>query len=200
MTSGCIRPLLLALLGLIWLSQTAHPESYQDIQAKRPDLFHPQTGYRIDRQRAPTPDDIPPPALHIDADKAAALLVQGALALDVFGASQSRFDELDGRWLVSKQRQSLPGAVWLPETGRGVLDETMSSYLSANLARLTGPDRTRPIIVFCVADCWMSWNAAQRIAKLGYKSVYWFRHGTDGWLDTGRKLTPVDPVPVNVDE
>lgn len=200
MSVTSLRVFLLTLLCVAWFGEAVFAASYTDIRAKRPELFHPETGYRIDRQRAPTPDDIPPPSELIDADQAADLLAKGALALDVFGALQSRYDELDGKWLVSQRRSSLPGAVWLPETGRGVLDKTISGYLSSNLKRLTKANTAHPIIVFCVADCWMSWNAAQRIVQLGYQQVYWLRHGTDGWLDTGRKLEPVDPVPVDVDE
>ena len=121
------------------------------------------------------------------------------LAIDVFGAAQSRYDELDGTWLVSKTRYSLPGAIWLPEVGRGRLAKEMQDYLAGNLQRLTSFDKDHPIMVFCVADCWMSWNAAQRISELGYTQVYWYRLGTDGWQDIGEPLHPVDPVPVAVD-
>lgn len=172
---------------------------YREHQARRPELFDSATGYRIGRQRAPTPDDIPGPARLVSPQEARALLADGAVALDVFGAAQSRFDELDGTWLVSNQRLSLPGAVWLPEVGRGRLSEEMERYLSQNLLRLTGGAKDHAIVVYCVADCWMSWNAAQRIAGLGYQRVYWFRLGTDGWLDIGAPLAPVDPVPVTVD-
>lgn len=172
---------------------------YAEHQELRPDLFDPATGYRVGRQRAPTPDDIPAPAVLVSPQEARDLLDAGAVALDVFGAQQSRFDELDGTWLVSKQRLSLPGAVWLPEVGRGQLSAVMQRYLAEGLIRVTGGDRARPLVVYCVADCWMSWNAAQRISALGYTRVYWFRLGTDGWLDIGGALVPVDPVPVNVD-
>ncbi|SMX32809.1 sulfurtransferase [Maliponia aquimaris] len=188
---------LVLLLMLLATPPGAAP--YAEHQARRPDLFDPQTGYRIGRQRAPTPDDIPGPALLVSPLEARDLLAAGAVALDVFAAQQSRFDELDGTWLVSEARLSLPGAVWLPEVGRGVLSEDMTRYLGDNLERLTGGDRTRPLVVFCVADCWMSWNAAQRIAAMGYLRVYWFRLGTDGWLDIGGDLAPVDPVPVAVE-
>ena len=67
------------------------------------------------------------------------------------------------------------------------------------LARLTGGDRGRALLLFCVADCWMSWNAAQRAASLGYRDVAWFRLGVDGWLDEGRALAPVAPTPVDVE-
>lgn len=187
------------LVALLVLATPVWAETAASIRDRRPDLFHPETGLRIARQRAPTPEDIPAPAIVVDADETADLLEVGALALDVFGALQSRFDELEGTWLVRGPRDSLPGAVWLPEVGRGILDATMERYLRDNLLRLTDANMNRPIVVFCVADCWMSWNAAQRIALYGYTQVYWFRLGTDGWLDTGRTLMPTDPVPVDVD-
>lgn len=188
---------LLVLFCLFALPVQAAP--YADHQARRPELFDPETGYRIGRQRAPTPDDIPAPAVLVSPEEARDLLNDGAVALDVFAAQQSRFDELDGTWLVSKQRLSLPGAVWLPEVGRGQLGDEMEDYLAINLERMTQGDKARALLVYCVADCWMSWNAAQRIAALGYSRVYWFRLGTDGWLDIGEDLVPVEPVPVNVD-
>lgn len=189
----------LCLMFICAVALPAGAAPYADLQRLRPELFDAQTGYRVGRQRAPTPDDIPGPALLVSPQEARALLGAGAVALDVFAAQQSRFDELDGTWLVPEGRQSLPGAVWLPEVGRGVLSEEMQMYLADNLERLTAGDRAHPLVVFCLADCWMSWNAAQRIAAMGYQRVYWFRLGTDGWLDIGGTLEPVAPVPVKVD-
>ena len=190
-----LAALMVAAMGASGLQA----ESTESIRDRKPDLFHPDTGLRIARQRAPTPDDIPGPATMVDAVTVAGLLQSGALAIDVFGALQSRYDELDGTWLVRGPRDTLPGAVWLPEIGRGVLTAEMQAYLASNLARLTHGDLARPVIVLCVADCWMSWNAAQRIADLGYSQVHWFRLGTDGWLDEGYTLMPVMPVPVAVE-
>jgi PQQ-dependent catabolism-associated CXXCW motif protein len=188
------------VLVSLCLAGPAGAESFAEAQAKRPELFDPETGYRIGRQRAPTPEDIPPPARLVGSVEAAALIAAGALVLDVYGAAQSRFDELDGTWLVSEPRLSLPGALWLPETGRGQLDPVMQAYLADNLAAAMGGDLDRPIVVFCIADCWMSWNAAQRISAMGYSAVHWYRLGTDGWLDEGWTLERVDPVPVGVDD
>lgn len=187
------------IMALLLLSTPVFADSYAEHRERRPELFDPETGYRIGRQRAPTPDDIPPPAKLVSPEEARELILDGAIALDVFGAAQSRFDELDGTWLVSKVRESLPGAIWLPETGRGRLDGVMSGYLEDNLAEMTGGDFNRDLVVFCIADCWMSWNAAQRIASIGYQKVYWYRLGTDGWLDLGEPLEVVSPVPVRVD-
>ena len=187
------------VLFFLSLSSPALAESFESIRARKPDLFHPETGLRISRQRAPTPDDIPKPIKVVDAAITKNLIERGAIALDVFGALQSRYDELDGTWLIGKKRKSIPGAVWLPEVGRGVLAEAISNYLRLNLKHLTKGDRNIPIVTFCVSDCWMSWNAAQHIAKLGYSNIHWFQLGTDGWLENGGKLVSVDPVPVNVD-
>lgn len=191
--------MILRLLLCCMLALPAAAEPYASIQGRRPDLFDPETGLRVARQRAPTPDDIPAPAILIDPHEARALIDGGAVALDVYGAAQSRFDELDGTWLVAEPRLSLPGAIWLPETGRGRLSAQMEAYLAANVARATSDDRDHPIVVYCIADCWMSWNAAQRLAGMGYSAVYWYRLGTDGWLDEGWPLAPVEPVPVTVD-
>jgi len=172
--------------------------SFEELREKRPDLFHENSGLRIDRYRAPTPDNVPG-AERVDAKAAKRLIEKGALAIDVFGAPQSRFDELDGTWMVSKQRLSIPGTVWLPEVGRGSNNETIQAYFAQHLTRLSGGDKSCPIVLFCIADCWMSWNAVQRATALGYKNVYWLAEGTDGWLDEGWSLTPVDPVPVDVE-
>ncbi len=187
------------VLVLLCLLPSARAESYIEIRERKPSLFHPETGLRIARQRAPVPDDIPWPITKVSAPEAAALIELGAVALDVFGALQSRYDELDGTWLVGKKRMSIPGAVWLPEVGRGTLAPDMALYLKSNLERLTGGKLDHPIVAFCVSDCWMSWNAAQHIVALGYTRVSWFNLGTDGWLESGRSLKQVDPVPVKVD-
>lgn len=186
------------LAGIAGLT-TSMAETYKSIQLRKPDLFHPQSGLRIEQQRAPVSDDIPSPAKRVDVEQVAKLQDEGAVLLDVFGALQSRYDELDGTWLVGTPRQSIPGAVWMPEVGRGVLTPEIDAYLTGNLEELTGGDKSVPIVTFCVSDCWMSWNAAQRIARFGYTNVNWFPTGTDGWLESGRKLAQLDPVPVDVD-
>ena len=198
---GLGRAICLCTLVLVFspFPDPTKAAGYVEMQQKRPDLFHAETGYRVSKQRGPTPDDIPAPVTVIDTLAARELVANGAVAIDVFGARQSRYDELDGTWLVSKTHFSLPGAVWLPETGRGTLTAEMQRYLEANLVRLTSGNRATPIVVFCVADCWMSWNASQRISRLGYENVYWFRLGTDGWREQGLPLEPATPVPVDVD-
>lgn len=193
------RPSAAAFLALALFAAPAAAETFASLRAAHPDLFHPETGYRIAEQRAETPDDVPAPVRLVDVAEAAALLDEGAVAVDVFGAPEGRYDEIDGSWAVAGPRLSLPGATWLPEVGRGVLGNDLRRYLESNLERLTDGDRARPLVVFCVSDCWMSWNASQRIAALGYGEVSWFRGGVDGWRAAGRPLAPAMPVAVEVD-
>lgn len=187
-----------ALLALVLLmAAPAQAETSAEAQARRPALFDPVTGYRIERQRAPTPSDIPGAAKRIDVETARGL--KDAILIDVFATRLGRYDEFDGTWMGERARETIPGAVWLPEVGRGILTDAIDEYFRDNLARLAAGDPCRPVVLFCIADCWMSWNAAQRVASYGYTNVHWLREGTDGWLDAGYDLEPVEPVPVTVE-
>ena len=37
------------------------------------------------------------------------------------------------------------------------------------------------LVIYCQANCWMSWNAAKRALSYGYPNVAWYPEGTDGW-------------------
>ncbi|WP_126718429.1 hypothetical protein [Sphingomonas ginkgonis] len=52
---------------------------------------------------------------------------------------------------------------------------------------------TAPLVVFCRADCWMSWNAAKRLRAWGFGDVRWYPAGSDGWAEMGRPLVAVRP-------
>ena len=83
----------------------------------------------------------------------------------------------------------------MPETARGALSPQVSRWFARRVARLTRGDKTRPIVTFCLADCWMSWNAARRLRALGYRDVRWFAEGTDGRRDAGLPLAAASPEP-----
>lgn len=183
------------LIILLLLAQTAAAEGYRDIMARKPDLFHRDTGMRVERYQAPLAEDIPGPVQVADFAGLLRLRAAGALLVDVYSLQNNRFDELDGSWEVRKPRLSLPGAIWLPETGRGTLAEGIADYLEARLAEHAVG---RPVVVFCNADCWMSWNAAQRVAALGYET-WWWPLGVHGWTDEGLELVLVKPLPVSVE-
>ena len=97
-------------------------------------------------------------------------------------------------WLAPVRR-NIPGTVWLPNTGFGELPVEEENYLRANLERLTRGDRSRSIVFYCLADCWMSWNAARRALAWGYTSVIWYPDGTDAWEAAGLPLEESFPTP-----
>jgi PQQ-dependent catabolism-associated CXXCW motif protein len=94
-----------------------------------------------------------------------------------------------------KPRRTIPGAVWLPDTGYGALAPAMEAWLRVSLERITGGDRAKLVVMFCLRDCWMSWNAAKRALALGYTNVAWYPDGTDGWADEDLPLEDAQPAP-----
>ena len=85
----------------------------------------------------------------------------------------------DTPWLPT--HRSLPGAVFLQGGGKGTDDPAYADAFKVRVAALTGADRAKPIVTFCHPDCWGSYNAARRLAALGYTHVYWYRDGVEGW-------------------
>ncbi|MDP2740597.1 MAG: PQQ-dependent catabolism-associated CXXCW motif protein, partial [Pseudorhodobacter sp.] len=58
-----------------------------------------------------------------------------------------------------------------------------------------GGDPERPVVFFCLSDCWMSWNAATRALNYGYTRVFWYPLGTDGWAAQGYPTEALEPEP-----
>ena len=164
-----------------------------------PEHFDAETGYRISRYRAPTPETAPG-ATTITVDEVKGIIRrERAVLIDAMPGEGAGADPKTGEWRLVKTRAHIPGSVWLPDVGRGRLTPAMESYFKANLDRLTGGDRARALIIYCVADCWMGWNAAKRAASYGYTHIYWFPDGTDGWRDWAGDLVPATPVPLPPD-
>lgn len=89
--------------------------------------------------------------------------------------------------------QSIEHAKWLPNVGYGILSEEVDSYFRRNLTALTRGDLSKPIVFFCLRDCWMSWNSAKRAMAYGYTRIYWFPDGTDAWQEIGQLVVDVQP-------
>ncbi|MCP8892003.1 rhodanese [Sphingomonas faeni] len=153
----------------------------------------PATGYRTAHYRAivpAAPEGVP----RIDTATVARLLAKKhAILIDVMPAEGGVRDAATGVWRLARPRPSIAGAHWFPEAGRGVVDPGIATWFETGIASLRGKRDPRPLIVFCLADCWMSWNASRRLAKAGYGQVYWYADGTDGWSESGRPL--VDALP-----
>lgn len=154
----------------------------------------PATGLRMGQYRAPTPPSVPGAAtLGVaavqDARKA------GAVLIDVMAQQGGGADPATGQWRIQKPRDHIPGSVWLPDVGMGALTPRMDLYWRQSLERLAGPPPGKAVVFYCLADCWMSWNASRRAVRMGYAQVGWFPAGTDGWSEAGLPLVPADPPP-----
>ena len=155
-------------------------------------------GYRSAHYRAPTPLQVPHGQTLDTRGLQALLQRERPLLIDVQAvAVRPELAEFGLSWLPSEPRYSLPGATWLPNVGYAQLSPGMDGYFRSQLARLSGGDRSRPIVIFCVIDCWMSWNAVQRAYRYGYRNLYWYRDGTDLWAAKGMPLEVVQPVPLD---
>ncbi|MGQ2933685.1 rhodanese-like domain-containing protein [Sphingopyxis sp.] len=164
------------------------------LPAAEASLFNAE-GYRIASYRAPIAQA--PPGTHRIAPAAAASLRpdDDAVFIDVMPAQGGRRDPRTGVWTLAEQRLSIPGAHWFPEAGRGEPEPDIARWFDRGVVRLTKGRRDRMIVIFCLADCWMSWNAARRLASHGYSKIWWLAEGTDGWSDLGLTLVPLRPEP-----
>ena len=170
----------LALAPLAALGQDAPPE---------PD------GYRLDDYRAPTPAGLQGARTVTTVEAEKLWRSKAAVFVDVMPHVPKPRNLPPGTIWRDKPRFNIPGSAWLPDTGYGALAPATEAYLGGALATVSGGDRARPIVFYCLRDCWMSWNAARRALASGYTNVIWYPDGTDGWQDAGLPLEPAQPMP-----
>lgn len=151
-------------------------------------------GYKLDDYRSAVPDTLAGAAV-VDTARAKALWEAGETVLvDVFPRAPKPANLPEGTLWIDKARATIPGAVWLPNTGYGVSPLGMDAYLAAGLEAATGGDTGAPVLFFCQINCWMSWNAAKRaMTELGYEAVYWYPDGLDGWAFEELPLEKIQP-------
>lgn len=152
-------------------------------------------GYRTEDYRAPTPGEVPG-GRAIDTDGARQLFGRpGVVWVDVLPAARRPEGLPAGTLWRPSPRLGIPGSLWLPEAGRGAPPPEVEAWFRDTLAQATGGDLDRPVVFYCLADCWMSWNAARRAALWGYRAVHWYRDGTDGWEAAGLPTEALHPTP-----
>ncbi len=161
--------------------------------------FDPDTGLRIHHYTDPVPDSVPGGVTLSTDDVASLIASTSVVLLDVLSINNVRYDELDGTWPEFPPRQHIKNSLWLPNVGYGKPSSDMLQYLLKQTAKATNNNREHPILVYCISDCWMGWNAVQHLAKAGYENLYWFPEGTDGWIEAGLPLVDAEPVPVDLE-
>ncbi len=153
------------------------------------------TEYRTKDYRAPTPASLAGARVVSTAEAERLWQGKSAVFVDVLPHAPRPANLPPGTIWRDKPRLNIPGSIWLPDTGYGALAPATEDYLRKNLERATGGDRAKLLVIYCLRDCWMSWNAAKRILSMGYTDVAWYPDGTDGWTDMLLPVTEAQPVP-----
>jgi PQQ-dependent catabolism-associated CXXCW motif protein len=150
--------------------------------------------YRTENYRAPVPATVAG-GRAIATDEAQRLWRdKQAVFVDVLPAPRRpKGLRPDALW-TPLPRRDIPGSLWLPDVGRGALSDALDAYFRAGLARATHGDKAAPVVLYCQADCWMSWNATKRAASYGYTRLYWYRDGTTGWEAAGLPTEQAAPA------
>jgi PQQ-dependent catabolism-associated CXXCW motif protein len=151
--------------------------------------------YRNENYRSPTPASLRG-ARVISTAEAQVLWQAGTAAfVDVMPHIPRPANLPSGTLWRDKPRLNIPGSIWLADTGYGELSVATKEYLRAGLAQIAGGDLAKVLVIYCLRDCWMSWNAAKRAVSWGYTGVAWYADGTDGWQEAGLPLAQGRPAP-----
>lgn len=122
----------------------------------------------------PTPTKIPGGQL---------ITTKGLLPLLKSGMPVQVFDVLGGG-------PALPNAqplVWAAQPGS--FSDATQQQLAQVLQQATQGRTDTPLVFYCGGpQCWMSYNAALRAIKLGYRNVLWYRGGMEAWQRAGQQF------------
>ena len=152
-------------------------------------------GYRTDDYRAPVPVTLAGARVLSTSEAADIWRSKSGVFIDVLPRPPKPANLPAGTVWRDKPRFNIPGSIWLPDTGYGQLAPATENYLRQGLLRASGGNRAILIVVYCQADCWMSWNAAKRTLSYGYTNVAWYPDGTDGWQQAGLPVVESQPEP-----
>lgn len=149
--------------------------------------------YKQDDYRSPVPGTLTGGTV-VDTTEAQKIWQRGdTVFIDVLPLAPKPDNLPKGTIWREKKRDDIPGSIWLPNVGYGRLNPAMDEWYRGHLERLTGGDKGRPVLIYCLIDCWMSWNAARRALEYGYDNVMWYPDGTDGWSFDGLPLETRTP-------
>ncbi|AWL94750.1 MULTISPECIES: PQQ-dependent catabolism-associated CXXCW motif protein [Bradyrhizobium] len=179
------RPLAAALV----VAALAVPGS-----AQQQEPFEPE-GYRADNYRAPVPATLAGARVLNTVEAEAIWRARSGAFVDVLPRPPKPKNLPAGTVWRDAPRKNIPGSIWLPDTGYGSLPPAMDDYLQRGLAQASRGDKAALLVIYCLADCWMSWNAAKRALAYGYSNIAWYPDGTDGWERAKLPTEEVQPEP-----
>lgn len=128
----------------------------------------------------------------IRATDVAALLKQRRAVIVDVSSSPQRPEKLAPQavWMPPPH-PVIPGSLWIAGAGAGSIDARTEKIYRRRLAEATSNDLGHAVVVYCHERCWLSWNAAKRAIRYGYRNVYWFPDGIEGWRAAGFETAAV---------
>jgi len=197
-----LRALIIAVLSVaaaLWMSfaASALASAEEDVSGPAPIGEAPPEpqSYRTDNYRKPVPLTLKGATVLSDSDAMRTWGAKAAVFIDVYPHPPKPAGLPPGTIWRETSHMTIEDAVWLPNVGYGVLSADASSYFQRNLEMLTKGDKAKPLVFFCLKNCWMSWNAAKRALSYGYTNVNWYRDGSDGWQEIGGLVVDAHPLP-----
>ena len=156
--------------------------------AESPSAAFNQEGYRLPPFKAPVTAPLPGVTILDDHAFQALLESPPIVLVDVYALSWH-----NGLFLQDSPHLTIPGSIWLPNVGAPTLDDEWRDYFTQTLDAQREHSASAPLVFFCRADCWLSWNAARRAKAMDYEELYWYPNGVDGWQASGHSLAAVCP-------
>ena len=130
----------------------------------------------------------------IHTRKLAALLKRGdVLVVDVSDAPRRPENLAQQAPWLPLPHPVIPGAIWIPGAGLGSIPADLDQFFRAQLALASGNNLSQRLVIYCHEQCWLSWNAAKRAISYGYRRVYWFPDGMEGWRAAGHATEVAQP-------
>jgi PQQ-dependent catabolism-associated CXXCW motif protein len=152
-------------------------------------------GYRAENYRAPVPATLAGARVLTTADAETVWRAGAGIFIDVLPRPPKPKNLPEGTVWRDKPRLNIPGSIWLPDTGYGILSAATEDYLKRGVERASGGNKIALLVVYCQEDCWMSWNAAKRMLSFGYRNVAWYPSGTEGWERADLPVVESQPEP-----
>jgi PQQ-dependent catabolism-associated CXXCW motif protein len=152
------------------------------------------SGYWTGPVSSPVPLTLTGGAVIHNARQLRALIRQGGVVLvDVSNAPRRPESLAPGAPWMPLPHRAIPGSLWIPGVGLGEIPLSVDDFFRERLAEATTNHLARPVVIYCHRSCWLSWNAAKRAISYGYRKVYWFRDGVEGWKAARYRTAVIEP-------
>jgi PQQ-dependent catabolism-associated CXXCW motif protein len=154
-------------------------------------------GYWTGPINAPVPATLTGGNVLHDARQLRTLLSRpGTVIIDVSNAPRRPDNLATGALWLPLPHPAVPGSIWIPGAGLAEIPTSLDDFFRKQLATATGHDLARRLVIYCHQTCWLSWNAAKRAISYGYRNVYWYRDGIEGWKAAHFPTAVIEPARV----